>query len=68
MVVKVWGSEGGWIEEAAMARVFVYVCEVWMVATFVGSEDSSARGHGVGGGGFGKRSLEGTRRLMVGLR
>ena len=51
-----------------MVGVFVYVCEVWMVATFVGSEDSSARGHGVGGGGFGKRSLEGTRRLMVGLR
>ncbi len=39
-----------------------------MVATFVGSEDSSARGHGVVGAGFGKRSLEGTRRLMVGLR
>ena len=39
-----------------------------MVATFVGSVDSSARGHGVGGGGLGKRSLEGTRRLIVGLR
>ena len=33
-----------------------------MVATFVGSVDSSARGHGVSGGGFGKRSLEGTRK------
>ena len=39
-----------------------------MIATCVGSVDSSARGHGVGGGGFGKRSLEGTRRLIVGLR
>ena len=32
-----------------------------MVATSEGSADSSARGHGVGGGGFGNRSLEGTR-------
>ena len=30
---------------------------MWTVATFVGSVDSSARGHGVGGGGFGKRKV-----------
>lgn len=67
MVVKVWGSERvGWDEAAILG--YLYGVGRWMVAAFVGSVDSSARGHGVGGGGLGKRSLEGTRRLRVGLR
>ena len=55
------------MEEAAMLG-YLYGFRRCVIATFVGSVDSSARGHGAGGGGFGKRSLESTRRLMVGLR
>ena len=68
MVVKVWGSEGVGVEEAAMLGYLNRSMRCRWLPPFVGSVDSSARGHGVGGDGFGKRSLEGTRRLMVGLR